>query len=327
MTSFIKSYLNLTSRLLAISLMGLLVGCGTLQKSSTNNLEDLSEEQLLRHTYTSAVDNIERDAYLFLPRGYDKASSYQWPVMIYLHGDGERGDGKDDLDYVMAYGPLYEAWVQKRDLPFILIVPQLPLFGRDGPDGPSYIQNRTKEAIPKRLEKGVPPHNRDLPALTIFGAMQGAVVDELLPDHREYENKFGWKRNDPDVVEILDSILKTYHADADRVYLTGASEGAFGVWHYASVYPERFAALLPVVGYPSIQQAEAVAKAGIPVWTFSGGRDSVVETKYFFAGMNKMEELGATIRFTTEQDMSHDVWNRVYSRDDVYRWLLQFRKP
>ncbi len=36
-----------------------------------------------------------------------------------------------------------------------------------------------------------------------------------------------------------------------------------------------------------------------------------------------MDELGAVIRFTTEQDMFHDVWNRVYAGEDVYNWLLQ----
>ena len=316
-----------TMRSLTVLLVALLVGCVTLHDTHTNSPDSFAEEQLLRHAYTSVVDSLERDAYIYLPRGYDDDSPYKWPVMIYLHGDGERGDGKEELDYVMAYGPLYEAWVQKKDMPFILIVPQLHMFGRDGPDGPAYILNRTKEGIPRRLEEGTPPHNTDMPALQTFGPMQGAVPDELLPDYSDFDNKFSWKRTDPDVINILDSILKTYNADADRVYLTGASEGAFGIWYYSSVYPERFAALLPVVGYPSIEQAEAVAKADIPVWVFSGGRDTVVETKYYFAGMNRMEELGATIRLTTEQDMSHDVWNRVYAGDDVYNWLLQYRKP
>jgi predicted peptidase len=164
-----------------------------------------------------------------------------------------------------------------------------------------------------------------MPALQFFGPMQGAVPAEL-PDDTDYSNRVGWRRTDPDVISILDSILKTYNADADRVYLTGASAGAFGIWHYSSVYPERFAALLPVVGYPSVEQAEVIAKADIPVWVFSGGRDPAVSTKYFFAGMNRMDELGATIRFTTEQDMFHDVWNRVYAGDDVYNWLLQYHK-
>lgn len=312
-------------RSLTIFLIALLVGCGTLHDSRISNPDSSSEEQLVRHAYTSVVDSLERDTYIYLPRGYDDDSSRKWPVVIYLHGDGERGDGKEDLDYVMGYGPLYEAWIQKKDMPFILIVPQLHMFGRDGPDGPSYILNRTKEGIPRRLEEGTPPHNTDTRSLQDFVPMQGAVPAEL-PDYMDHPDETGWERTDPDVIRILDSILKKYNADADRVYLTGASTGAFGTWYYSSVYPERFAALLPVVGFPSVEQAEAIAKADIPVWIFSGGRDSVAETKHFFAGMNRMEELGATIRFTTEQDMFHDVWNRVYAGDDVYNWLLQYRK-
>ena len=312
-------------RSLTLFLIALLGGCSTLHDTHTDSTNNLPAEQLLRHTYTSGVDDLKRDAYVYLPRGYDAGSSRTWPIIIYLHGDGERGNGKDDLDYVMGYGPLYEAWVQKKDMPFILIVPQLHMFGRDGPDGPEYIRNRAKDGIPKRLEQGAPPHNKDMPALAWFGPMKGATAAEP-PDYSDYRNKTGWKRTDPDVIGILDLILKTYKADADRVYLTGASAGAYGIWHYASVYPNRFAALLPVVGYPSLDQAETVAKAGIPVWVFSGGRDPAVKTEYFFAGMNKMEELGATIRFTTEQDMFHDVWNRVYAGDDVYNWLLRHRK-
>ena len=142
----------------------------------------------------------------------------------------------------------------------------------------------------------------------------------------EFLTTTGWRRTDPDVISILDSVLLNYHADKNRVYLTGASMGGFGTWYYASKYPEKFAAILPVVGFPSVEQAEAVARAGIPVWVFSGGRDPAVQTEYFFAGMNRMNELGATMRFTTEQDMFHDVWNRVYAGEDVYNWLLQYKK-
>lgn len=282
-------------------------------------------QQLLRLPYKSVVDDLERDYFLYLPNGYKEDASREWPVLIFLHGDGERGNGKEDLDYVLSNGPLYEAWIQKKDLPFIIIVPQLHIFGRDGADGPDYIRNRTREGIPRRLDEGVPPHNIDMPALQMYGPMRGGVAAES-PQSDRFLTETGWGKTDPDVISILDSVLLNYHADKDSVYLSGLSYGGFGTWYYASEYPEKFAAILPVVGYPSIEQAEAVAKAGIPVWVFSGGRDPAVETKYFFAGMNRMNELGATMRFTTEQDMFHDVWNRVYAGEDVYKWLLQYKK-
>jgi predicted peptidase len=88
-------------------------------------------EQLLRLSNRSGLDGKERDFFLYLPRGYQGDEARKWPVILFLHGDGERGDGKAQLDFVLTHGPLYEAWIQKRDLPFLIISPQLPMFGRD----------------------------------------------------------------------------------------------------------------------------------------------------------------------------------------------------
>ena len=58
------------------------------------------------------------DYLLFLPQDYEKKDS--WPLMLFLHGAGERGD---DLELVKKHGPpkIVEA---KKDFPFILVSPQ-----------------------------------------------------------------------------------------------------------------------------------------------------------------------------------------------------------
>jgi predicted peptidase len=58
---------------------------------------------------------------LYLPRGY-KAEGEQWPLLLFLHGSGERGT---DLQLVTTHGPpkLVE---QGRAFPFILVSPQCP---------------------------------------------------------------------------------------------------------------------------------------------------------------------------------------------------------
>ena len=59
------------------------------------------------------------------------------------------------------------------------------------------------------------------------------------------------------------------------------------------------------------------------VWCFAGGRDPAVPVKYFYDGMNRLEQLGhREVRFTVEEDMNHNVWTRVYAGDDIYRWML-----
>ena len=49
----------------------------------------------------------------------------------------------------------------------------------------------------------------------------------------------------------------------------------------------------------------------------------MVPVKYFYDGMNGLEQLGHNnVRFTVEEDMSHDVWKRVYAGEHVYNWML-----
>lgn len=59
---------------------------------------------------------------LHLPQGYEVSKDKSWPVLVFLHGSGERGD---DLERVKIHGP---PKIAARDpaFPFILISPQAP---------------------------------------------------------------------------------------------------------------------------------------------------------------------------------------------------------
>lgn len=279
-----------------------------------------TKPKLQRESYSSEAEGGERDYFVYLPAGYKKKGTQQWPVMLFLHGDGERGDAKEDLDWVLVHGPLYEAWVQKRDLPFIIVVPQLPLYGRD--QTVDYIRDRQLSDIPQRLDTGVPPRPDDFPTPT---PMVGAVPDTETPFGPEGAPD-GWFRLDDDLIQILDDVLGSFQTDPARVYLTGISYGGFGSWYMASRHPERFAAIAPVVGWGHPDLMPPLAKHQVPVWVFAGGRDPAVPVRFFYPGLNALEELGhPEVRFTIHEDMSHDAWKRVYAGDDLYEWLLSQR--
>lgn len=59
---------------------------------------------------------------LFVPRAAMQSKGQQWPLMIFLHGSGERGD---DISRVKVHGPPKIA-DGNSDFPFILISPLLP---------------------------------------------------------------------------------------------------------------------------------------------------------------------------------------------------------
>ena len=57
---------------------------------------------------------------LYLPQGYEETKR-RWPVILFLHGAGERGN---DLELVKKHGP--PKIVETKDIPFIVISPQCP---------------------------------------------------------------------------------------------------------------------------------------------------------------------------------------------------------
>jgi predicted peptidase len=59
---------------------------------------------------------------LFLPDGYSAKSRRRWPLMLFLHGSGERGA---DLRMVMKHGPP-RLVAHRPDFPFIVVSPQCP---------------------------------------------------------------------------------------------------------------------------------------------------------------------------------------------------------
>lgn len=59
---------------------------------------------------------------LYLPGGYAAEQSARWPLVLFLHGAGERGD---NLDLVKQHG-IARVVGEREDFPFIAVSPQCP---------------------------------------------------------------------------------------------------------------------------------------------------------------------------------------------------------
>jgi len=64
--------------------------------------------------------SVELRYLLFFPEGYKEDDSKRWPLMLFLHGAGERGT---NLSKVALHGPPNLVKTRK-DFPFILVAPQ-----------------------------------------------------------------------------------------------------------------------------------------------------------------------------------------------------------
>ena len=81
-----------------------------------------STMQTTQHFQTRITRTAELDYLLFLPEGYKAGGTNRWPLMLFLHGAGERGT---NIQKVAVHGPPKIVRTMK-DFPFILVSPQCP---------------------------------------------------------------------------------------------------------------------------------------------------------------------------------------------------------
>ncbi len=278
-----------------------------------------SQSQLLRRPYKTAADGQEREYYVYVPTGFHSEPGKKWPVMLFLHGGGERGDGRDDLKYTLTHGPITEAWIQGRDLPFVIIQPQMPPL-----DQQQRRQRERAEPPTRNLDGPPPPRNR-------ARRSSAPMVRDEPGEKPRWDDPSGppqgWWTLEQDLLGMVDATLEEFHGDPGRVYLTGLSYGGFGTWYMGSTYPERWAAIAPICGAGDASKVAAIAERKLPTWVFQGGRDTVVKTEWVMQTVRALEEAGhPEVRLTVHEDLAHNVWTRVYEGWDLYGWFLQHRK-
>jgi poly(3-hydroxybutyrate) depolymerase len=103
----------------------------------------------------------------------------------------------------------------------------------------------------------------------LFLSVHGAGV-EAIGQARAYQSKdwgtlvaatnrrprgFNWEDwGRIDALEVLEIAKKTFKPDLQQVYLTGHSMGGHGTWFLGATYPDKWAAIAPCAGYPTLKE-------------------------------------------------------------------------
>ena len=135
-----------------------------------------------------------------------------------------------------------------------------------------------------------------------------------------------------DVDRFLEFALDRYDIDESRIYLTGISCGAIGVWDYlAEPRNTPVAAAVPISGHP----VWAMDKAGcalphVPLWVFHGTLDDTVPVQFVQDKINELrsctDPAPGELELTIYPDADHDAWTRTYDLSaghDIYSWMLE----
>lgn len=198
------------------------------------------------------------------------------------------------LDYLVYLPPEYDVPAEKT-WPVLFVLHGVVQTGND-------LRKIPKYGPAQQIEQG-----RDFPFVVI-----SPQTDDLAWDVDE-------------TVAFIEHCIDRYRVDRRRVYLTGVSSGARGVWAVAADRPDLFAAIAPVGGWG--EEKEAIATAGIPTWVFHGGKDPLI----WASAAKKMHAAnranGGNGELTIFPDAGHTIWDEVYADDSLYDWLLSQLLP
>lgn len=133
------------------------------------------------------------------------------------------------------------------------------------------------------------------------------------------------------VHHLVDILMQTENIDANRVYAFGTSLGGCCTWRLVYNYPELCACAVPVVGrfdlkiegspYTDFQRI-----ARLPMWVAHSSDDKVVGVEFDDFAVEKLNGLGANIKYTRWDKYGHGMAGRFYHKEDWCSWMFMQSK-
>lgn len=255
-----------SQKLIAVSFFALLLG---FSKTTFSQPPLFSYEK-----YKSA--NGDSLLYRFLFPDNDPTRKY--PLVIFLHGSGERGN---DNNAQLKWGVMnFASDENMKNYPAFVIAPQCPMNmswsnTTRGKNGEIALQNTPSKPM------------------------------QLL-------------------MELINDVVKRFHVDTSRIYITGLSMGGYGTFDALERYPNFFAAAVPVCGSGDISKAASIAHT--PMWMFGGANDPSVSPNLLYDMVNALLKAGAHPGFTQYPNVGHFSWIAAYNDAMMMAWLFSQHK-
>lgn len=216
------------------------------------------------------------------------------PLVLFLHGSGERGDDNDS----QLNNAVLRPFIEDENSPFYsaaVVAPQCP--AKEGGDGWVDLRANGYEVYEN---------------YSVDAVAESAECRAL--------------------VGLVQEMLSRYALDAGRVYVIGVSQGAVATWDLLARHGELFAAAVPIAGVGDVSKAEAYAE--IPIYAFHGEQDTIVPyesgTPRLYEAVDAVGE--GKMNFVSFTDGAHDIWEQsiVYAGGEgmpsLAEWLFSRRR-
>ena len=233
------------------------------------------------------VEGAQRTAALYVPPDYSERTD--WPLIVYLHGGGGKGDNEGDaLNEWLDRQPIAQTVRDRPEwFPALVLVPRCPEGKIWSPVPQDPVQSEW------RLRR----HGR-----------------EPIPDAEAH------------VTAAIEAVSESYAVDADRITIAGHSMGGEGSIRYAAIHADRIAGVAPSAGSAVFVPEDAQALARIGVWIFQGENDRISTVALARRMVDAIRSAGGDPRYTEYEGVGHATARLAFGDARVIKWLLDQRR-
>ncbi|QDT67389.1 esterase [Planctomycetes bacterium MalM25] len=218
----------------------------------------------------------------------DASDTDRRPLVLFLHGFGERGE--ENQRQLIHGGTLFASEAFRQRYGAYVVAPQCTSRNHEGTDRPIVWPTLT-ESKEKWRSAGLDAE--------ISGPLRA-------------------------VKRLVDHLLATQPIDPDRVYVTGLSMGGYGSWELAARYPDAWAAAAPICGGGLPEWGERLTR--LPVWAFHGDADGAVPVERSRNLIAAINAAGGRAIYTEYPGVGHDSWTPTFASQQVWDWLFTQRR-
>jgi predicted peptidase len=232
-----------------------------------------------------SLGGVEYRYQVFIPRHYQP--SVPWPVVLALHGGGERGS--DGL--IQTEAGLGRAIRRHEErFPAIVVFPQAPRVDTTG------WQGQGAEVALATLDKTLTEFNTDVARVYLTGLSMGGNGSWYLAYHHS--------------TRFAAAVIVCGFVEARQ-----SSDGAL-------TYP-RIGPASSVDAFAPVAQRVRT----LPIWIFHGDADPVVSVEQSRGMAEALRRIDGDVQYTEFPGVGHDLWDSAYDRGDVFEWMFKQRRP
>jgi len=126
------------------------------------------------------------------------------------------------------------------------------------------------------------------------------------------------------VAELTQNFLTRKDVDPNRIYITGLSMGAFGVYELLVRYPGLFCAAVAVCG--GADTAAILKIKDVSLRVYHGNKDKVVPVSQSRAISRVLSPRLKTFEYVELDQVGHNAWEYAFRDESLFPWLFSCRR-